>query len=304
MVRLATEAMGTRFELVLADRRRDESFLRAAGEEAVALIQEWHQRLSVFDAGSMLSVLNRTAGSERVRVDDELMELLAACARLHRATGGAFDVTVGPLMRRWGLRGDQAGVDAVWGMDHVRLDRDRRAVWFAAAGVELDLGGIAKGHVLDLAAELLREQEIQSALLHGGTSTVVAIGEPPSGAGWTVRVAPLPDAPVVVLRDRALSASAPTGRMARVEGRAVGHVLDPRTGEPACGPSHSAVLADSARDADAWSTALLVLGERPATIPATMTTLLATAAGWQAAGPETEHFRRPGDSSLGEGRSA
>lgn len=114
---------------------------------------------------------------------------------------------------------------------------------------------------------MLRSSGVSSALLHGGTSTVVALGAPPGEPGWRVAVETAPGsgpAPVAVLRDAALSVSAPHGRTL-ADGS--GHVLDPRTGAPAEGPGVAAVIASSARWADAWSTALLVLGALPPGAP-------------------------------------
>ena len=140
----------------------------------------------------------------------------------------------------------------------VVLDEVAPTVRFTRAGLALDLGGIAKGHGLDLAAASLRENGVERALLHGGTSTVVAIGAPPDQAAWRVQVGPDQQAPVAELVDCCLSVSAPAGRVARRGDREVHHVLDPRTGSSAVPARLAAVIAPSARVADAWSTALLI----------------------------------------------
>jgi thiamine biosynthesis lipoprotein len=219
-----------------------------------------------------------------VPLDDDLFDLLDACRRLHEQTGGAFDPTVGPLMAAWRLQAD-AGGDApasvedarrVVGMDKVVLDRRERTVRFAEPGVSLDLGGVAKGDALDGAAAILRDLGVASALLHAGTSTVVAIGEPPAEGrepsvatpadvprGWRIAIGAEPGAPTVALRDAALSVSGPHGRTVEHESGTVGHVLDPRTGRSVQAASLAAVVTRSARDADAWSTALLVAAGQP-----------------------------------------
>ncbi|MDX1740185.1 MAG: FAD:protein FMN transferase, partial [Rhodothermales bacterium] len=101
-VRLAAMAMATRFELVVRG-GRDPAWLRAAGEEALAEIHRLNDRLSFYSSSSDVARVNRLASREPVSVDAALFRLLEACRRLHRDTGGAFDVTVGPLMRCWGL---------------------------------------------------------------------------------------------------------------------------------------------------------------------------------------------------------
>lgn len=262
-VRLATCAMGTRFELVLHHGQPPR--LRAAGEEAIELIHEQHRRLSAFERGSLLTRVNELAAMRPVAVDREMMDLLVLGRELWRASDGAFDPTVGPLMRAWGFRGSArdeseiARAREAAGFSHVVLDEPGGTVAYSRAGVRLDLGSIAKGFALDVAAQRLRELGVTSALLHGGTSSVVAIGRDGAGRPW--RVALGGAGPVVALEDAALGVSAPHGRVVEHEGVALGHVLDPRSGRPVAAARAGAAVGSSAAAADAWSTGLLVLGE-------------------------------------------
>ena len=144
------------------------------------------------------------------------------------------------------------------GMDKIQIDREGGRVRFAHPQMQLDLGGVAKGFALDRAAETLRDGGVESALLHGGTSSAIAIGSPANEAGWRVRIGARPGGPVVVLRDTALGVSAPHGRMIEHEGHRLGHVIDPRTGEPAHGAASAFVVGPSGAMCDALSTALLV----------------------------------------------
>ena len=230
--RLALPAMGTRFELVLPEVHA------SAGEAALAEITYWHGRLDRFASDSFVAHLNRSAYAAPVRIDTGTFTLLSRALAVGRASGGAFDITLG------------TGVAAV------ELDEVRSSVRFTSADVRIDLGGIAKGFALDRAAALLRSHGVQRALLHGGTSSVVALGAPPHAPGWRVALGTVPDADVVALRDRALSVSANVERA---------HVLDTRSGVPV--PVRTvAVIGPDACGADAWSTALLVLGARPAAL--------------------------------------
>ncbi|MFN2315954.1 MAG: FAD:protein FMN transferase [Gemmatimonadales bacterium] len=232
--------MGTRFEVVLpAD---DPEAMRPAGEAALAEIEEWHRRLTRFEPDSQLNHLHRAAVDAPVTIDRDLYALLEECVAVWHASGGAFDPALGT------------------GMDAVELDPAHSTVRFTRPGVTLDLGGIAKGHALDHAARVLREAGVTSALLHGGTSSVAAIGQPPGEAGWKVALAGSGNPPTVVtLADQALGASSQFQRP---------HVADPRTGTLIKGARLAAVIGASARRCDAWSTALLVLGRRPAAMPA------------------------------------
>jgi thiamine biosynthesis lipoprotein len=256
VVRLAAHAMGTRFEVVLDG--DDPHRLRPIGEAALAEIEEWHQRLSRFDPGSFVSHLNARAAREPVPLDDDLFELLAECVEAQRASEGAFDVTVGT--------------------GSLVLDDAQRTARFAREGTAIDLGGVGKGHALDRAAFILREHGVRRALLHGGTSTIVAIGTPPHKADWQIALACDDPAVAVRLRDAALSVSGAHGRRIDVDGEQVGHVIDPRAAAPCCAASRAAVVGPSARQTDIWSTALLVLGRRPSSMPAGLATLIERAA--------------------------
>lgn len=235
---LAAEAMRTRFECVLHG--PDERALRAAGEAALGEIRATERCLSRFLPDADFARLHREAPTQWCSVSAPFWEALIRCRELHAATGGAFDVAAATPP----------------GCAAVEFDEPHRAVRFTDPGVRLDFGGIGKGIALDRAAEVLREAGVQSALLHGGTSSVLAVGAPPESRAWRVAIAD-PDDPAravacVELRDAALGISA----------RA--RALDPRTGAPAAGTVRLAVArAHGAADADAWATALLLLGTAP-----------------------------------------
>lgn len=268
---LARHAMATRFELVLPG--EDPVRLRAAGEEALREIERLEAQLSFYRSSSEINALNARAARESVRVDPRLFRLLQRARELCEATEGAFDITIAPLLRCWGFvdgTGRRPGAAeleaarAIVGMQQIELDEDAFTVRFLDEGVMFDLGGIGKGYALERAAGLLEEAGISSALLHGGTSTVVAIGAPPGEEHWKVAIRHPVRAEdhvaVVPLRNAALSVSAVHGKAFEADGQLQGHVLDPRTGLPVPGAQLAAVATASATDSDALSTALLVLG--------------------------------------------
>lgn len=286
-VTLARYAMATRFEIVLQG--DDESSLRAAGEEALEEIERLDAQLSYYSPSSQISRINALAAREPVNVEPRLFELLIRARDLHSAFGGAFDITLAPLMKCWGLSGgagrlpsdeELAAARELVGMEKVILDRETDTVRFARAGMALDLGSIGKGFALESAAELLRDLEIESAFLHGGTSTACAIGRPADSDAWRVSIehprysegaASNPDEisdqdrerstlTTIDLRDEAMSVSAIWGKAFKVNGRTYGHVMDPRTGEPTEGAVLAAVVAPLAADTDALATGLLALG--------------------------------------------
>jgi thiamine biosynthesis lipoprotein ApbE/predicted dehydrogenase len=250
--------MASLFEVIASG--PDPSHLRAAAEEALAEVDRLENQLSLFLPTSDLSAINASAAAGDVRVEPRLHALLSRARDLWRLTDGAFDIAMAPLVRAWGFfdgaRADTRSAKRVSGMWHVALGDG--TIRFAKAGVALDLGGIGKGYALDRAAAILRERGVVDALLHGGASTIVAIGT------WPVGLADPrdPERRVgrVELRDQALSASSGLGKFFVERGRERGHILDPRTGVPARGTDAAWAITRSAADADALSTAFAVMG--------------------------------------------
>jgi thiamine biosynthesis lipoprotein len=271
-LRLAAQAMGTRFELLLVG--EEEPGLRAAGEAALEEIETLHRLLNLFDKTSFLSHLNRSAQAGPVRIDADLAELLELCFEVHEVSGGAFDPSVGPLMQCWGFHGSSPSVPspeererqlAKVGFEQLDYRRESRELRFLRPGMRLDFGAVAKGLALDRVRGILAEAGVRDALVHGGTSTIMAMGSAPGARGWKVAIQdPLGDDAIldqILLEDGALSVSAPHGRSFEAQGRRVGHVMDPASGAPPedC-PLLCAVSCSSAALADAWSTALLAAG--------------------------------------------
>jgi len=267
--------MATRFEIVAYGDH--EASLRAAAEEALNEIQRIEAQLSLYRPDSEVAHLNARAARDWVRVSPEVFRLLEQAADLSSKTEGAFDITIAPLVRCWGFMGgtgqrptpeaiEQARQTV--GMQLVELDPENVAVRFRRPGVMLDFGAIGKGHAIDNAAELLREEGITSAILHGGTSTVFAIGKPPDQPSWKIAIETPPETEgvqpkplaVVELQDEALSVSAVWGKSFSSAGKTFGHIIDPRTGHPAESADLAAVILPSATETDALSTALLTIG--------------------------------------------
>jgi thiamine biosynthesis lipoprotein len=268
---LALNAMATRFELVLHG--ENATRLRAAGEAALKEVEHLEAHLSLYRPTSEIARVNALAARQPVRVSPSVFRLLQHARQLQSESGGAFDITVAPLVRCWGFMhgtgrvpepGEIEAARRRAGMAHVMLDEENDSVRFDQEGVMIDLGAMGKGYAIDCAADTLREAGVTSALLHGGTSTVYGLGAPPGADGWKIAIAPAPDQPprqmAVVLRDNALSVSAVWGRFFEAGGKKFGHVIDPRTGWPVNNAVQAAVVLPSATETDALSTALLVMG--------------------------------------------
>jgi thiamine biosynthesis lipoprotein len=229
--------------------------------------------MSHYKPESPLSQLNREAAQGPVRVEPELFDFIAECLRYSRDSEGAFDVTVGPLMKAWGffrgegrVPGDQeiSELRSRVGNQRLTLDPTRRTIQFDRPGVELDLGGIAKGYAVDRAVSVLKGRQIAAALVSAGGSTLYGLGTPPGLDGWEVGIQDPLEATKVVhtarLKDRALSVAGTSEKSFELGGVTYSHIMDPRTGRPVRDPLSVAVLAESGTAGDALDDALFVLG--------------------------------------------
>ncbi len=238
--------MGCRFELLLAG--APGSFLRDAGEEAIALIEDAHACLTRFELGSVVWRLNQ---GRVERIDAELLSLFETCAELHEASAGVFDITRSGSMT---------------------IDTDRSMISLHHG--TLDMGGVAKGFAVDLAIDSIRNAGVDHAFVHAGGSTVRAIGRRPDGGPWTVQIGVEKSLKPqrIDLTDRALSVSSDEQQGA--------HLIDPHTNTPAQRGVFGACVGSSATLCDAWSTVLAIRGERPARMPEELTSILPGAHDW------------------------
>jgi thiamine biosynthesis lipoprotein len=255
--------MACRFEVTLPpEDARHVGLARLALDEMDVI----EGQLSWFRETSELSRVNREAGRGPTPVAPGLFALLALCRELHAATGGAFDPATTALSRCWGFlerrprlpaEEEIAAARAGSGLDKVVVDGLARTVRFAVPGVELSFGAVGKGWALDRVAANLRVRRVPRALVTAGGSSHRGWG----GEAWEIALRPWgEDLGRLRLRDAALGTSAAGEQGLEVEGRRLGHVLDPRTGRPAEGVRSASVVATEAAVADALSTALVVGG--------------------------------------------
>jgi FAD:protein FMN transferase len=272
LLRFSRRAMATTFEIILPF--GTPQALEAA-DYALDVIDRLEAQLTVFREDSEVSQLNRRAALEAVAVEERLFELLSLAARLTRDTEGAFDITIGALTKAWGFykragrvpsEEERAAMQEQVGVQHVVLEPERKTVRYLRPKLEINLGSIGKGYALDRVGELLRgEWGMHHVLLHGGQSSVLALGSAPGTTdGWPVVLRhPWDDERrlgVVRLRDWALATSAATFQHLDYNGRKLGHILDPRTCWPAETLASASALAPTAAEADALATAFFILG--------------------------------------------
>jgi thiamine biosynthesis lipoprotein len=259
------DAMGTTYSVVTYG--QDRFKMQAAVELAFDEVRRLDELLSNYRPKSEWSEVNRTASDRPVQVSKELFDLLAACVRYSEATEGAFDITVGPLMKVWGFykgsghlphRAEIRGALTRVGYRHIELDANKQTVRFRRAGVELDPGGIGKGYAVDRMVGILKSQGIQSALITAGSSSIYAIGVPQTEPrGWRIEIRHPKDAQRTVqevfLKDESMSTSGNYEKFFRVRDRLYSHIMDPRTGYPAQGMLSVSVIAPRTLDSEAWT---------------------------------------------------
>ena len=251
----------------------DRTRMEEAVDAAFAEVHRLDEMLSNYKPESELSELNRFAAERSVAVTPELFDLLAACVKYSRESEGAFDITVGPLMKVWGFykgtgrlphRAEvRAALERV-GYRNILLDRATRSVRFGRPGIELDPGGIGKGYAVDRMVEVMQQYGIRTALVSAAGSSIYGLGAPPGEKGWRVQIRDPKDerksVAEVFLKDESMSTSGNYEKFFRAEGRTYSHIMDPRTGWPAQGVLSVSVIAPRTIDSEAWTKPLFVNG--------------------------------------------
>lgn len=265
--------MATRFRIVLY--ARDQATATRASNAAFARIKTLDNIMSDYQPRSELMRLSKHAGGPPVKVTEDLFRVLAAAQALAKRSDGAFDVTVGPVVRLWRRARRQhelpeperlARAQKLVGYDKLRLDAKARTVQLPKPGMLLDLGGIAKGYAADEALAVLKQMGIPSALVAGGGD--IAVGAPPpSSTGWRIGIAPLESPekkPTRYLRlhDAAVSTSGDVEQHVEIGGKRYSHIVDPRTGQALVGRSSVTVIAPNGTTSDSLATAVSVLGPK------------------------------------------
>jgi thiamine biosynthesis lipoprotein len=259
--RFSFEAMAAPFEIIIL--HDDGRYAAQAAREAFDVLKRLEEELSRFVTNGDIARINSGKAGRPLTVSLTTFECLKRCASLYAETNRAFDVTIGPLWACW-LNEDRQlknpskeeieQAKRRTGMGLLKLDEDKHTVEVLTEGVKVDLGGFGKGYALEKMAELLKDWDIETALIHGGYSTVYAIAAPQDIKGWPVTLShPLhreKTLAYVYLKDNALSGSGVE------KGQ---HIIDPRKAAPVKGKVAAWSSAPEAGTADALSTAFMVM---------------------------------------------
>jgi FAD:protein FMN transferase len=261
--------MGTMFRIVLYD--TDDLHARGAAMAAFDRIEELEAILSDYREDSEVTSLCRDAGVAPRAVSPELFSLLEQSLRISRLTGGAFDVTIGPVVQLWrqarkagrvpdpeALRKARAAV----GYGNIELNADARTVWLKTPGMKLDFGAIGKGYAGDEAIAVLKSRGVTRAMVDGGGDLVIGAA-PPGAQGWKVAVRepePGQSAPgYLYLHDVGIATSGDAFQYLESEGRRYSHIVNPSSGEGVRDSAEATVIAPDGATADALATALSVM---------------------------------------------
>jgi len=265
--------MGGPARVVIANTaEREPAELEALCIEVEQLVASLEQRYSRYREDSLVSLINRRAGSpQRTKIDPETLALLELAKTLWEATGGLFDITSGPLRRAWDFQSGAPvrperieAARSLIGWEH--LEWDGLYLRLPMKGMELDLGGIVKEYAVDCAVKRLRDAGVLSGMVDLA-GDIAVIGNQPDGSPWQISIRdPFNEGSVcaVNLIDAAIATSGSYERRIAYQGKDYGHLLDPETGWPAPGPASVTVIDAHCLTAGAVATTACLLTEEKA----------------------------------------
>ncbi len=266
--------MGTTYHITVVASMEDD-VSTAMAEAIEGALKHVDGKMSTYKEDSELSVLNRMAGGAYTPVSNEVFAMLQLALEVNRETEGAFDITVGPLVNRWGFGPDDkqeppteeelATLKALCGPEAITLDALTQSVQKRASGVYCDLSGIAKGYAVDLVASVLEAEDYRDYMIEVGGEVRTA-GKNAVGLPWKIAIEKPVDEgrvlqEVVGLSNISLATSGNYRNFYEVDGKRYSHTIDPATGKPVAHSLASvSVLHPRCALADAYATALMVLG--------------------------------------------
>lgn len=269
---ITRRAMATEFAIVLPGQSARAT---EAAIDALDMLESIEAKLTIYQPASEISRINEHAGIEPVKVSQQVFDLLARSLQISEETGGAFDVTAGPLIDCWGFtkrRGQKPTQQQIeiaanlvdW--RSVEMQPSDRTVFLRRQGMKINLGGIGKGYAIDQMAVHLKERSIEHFLIHGGKSTVLVStpNEMTEAEPWKIAIEhPLRPGRRLIeieVENGAVATSGSGKQFFHYQGKRLGHVIDPRSGFPGGDSLSMTIKTATATDADAYSTACFVLG--------------------------------------------
>jgi len=267
--------MGTQVQIIVSGSGFTRVAKTAAIDKAFERIKEIEGLLSVYDATSEISKVNSFADVRPITVSDDTIRVIKKADEISKITGGAFDITIAPLVNLWGFgpRGvilnkpkerEIHNALRLVGMRNIKIDYARKTIRFLRSGVRLDLSGIAKGYAVDCAIETLKSEGIKNAMVNAG-GDIYCIGKVSPCRQWRIGIQNPRHKNEIIdtvdIEDSAIATSGDYERFSFYSGVRVSHIIDPRTGEPKSSvPASVSIKAADCMTADAFATAVFVLG--------------------------------------------
>lgn len=263
--------MHTKVTINVAARSPEEA--EDAIDEAFDAIESFEKKISFWDPESEISAINRNAGIAPVKVSPETLDIIEKALYVSEKTNGAFDATIGPIIRLWDFKNktvpDKADIEEKLGLVDYRemtIDKEASTAYLRKKGMSFDTGGIAKGYGADIAVESLKSRGITAGLV-AISGDIRAFGEKPGGKPWRVGIRkPRPTSredrilAEIDLVNAAVSTSGDYERFFIKDGRRYHHLINPRDGMPATGAQSVSVITKEAVYTDGFSTGIFVLG--------------------------------------------
>ena len=258
------EAMATTFEIIVQS--KDANYANKAAIAAFDELDRLEQQLSRYIENSDISRINHLTQGRTIRIGLSAFDCLSTAKDIHNQTHGAFDVTIGSLYDCWIDENKEnkkptndviSSAKRCTGINFLKLDETDYSVKLLSEKVCIDLGGIGKGYALDQMVQLFYDWSIDKALIHGGYSTIVTLNPPDGRKGWPVNISN-PEKPSEILArfDLANCALSVSGLQKGL------HIIDPRTVQPVHATLAAWALAETAAEADALSTAFMVMNHQ------------------------------------------
>jgi thiamine biosynthesis lipoprotein len=242
-------------------------------DNAFSEIEGLEKLSNFFSPDSEVSIINRNAGISPVKVSPELLEIIEKTLYVSEKTEGIFDITIGAVIKLYDFHKKIKPEDdeikkslPLVNYKNLIIDKNKSTVFLRKTGMLIDLGGIVKGYAADKAVEILKRQGINSALV-SVAGDIKAFGVKPDGRPWNIGIRnPRAEGEeddimaTIKLSNMAISTSGDYERYFILDGKRYHHLLDPKTGYPAEGFQSVSVITDSGVFADAFSTAIFILG--------------------------------------------
>lgn len=250
----------------------DKNTAKTANKTAFEKLVEIDEMMSDYLDDSELSIVNKQAFDNPIKVSDELFGVLEKAIEYSRISGGAFDVTIGPVVDLWHKAGEKkvkptdeeiAAAKTKVGYDKLILDKEKKTVRFTVEGMRLDLGAIAKGYGIDKTAETMQAAGATGGMVDVG-GDIQCFGKPAKKDKWAIGLQNPKEGEdflkVIELGDNGVATSGDYLRFVVLDGEKFSHIMAPKKGSSAKGLSSVTIIGSNAMDSDAMATTVTVMG--------------------------------------------